>query len=128
MKHLTTIILTACLLAVPMTGCKKAATTPTQAIAPGYNNSADEIMGTALSGANGFYLHVQADIAAGKYTPGTSERTMLQSFNQALIIANTTYVAYHAGQTTQAAAQAAIDKATAIQTQIQNAIPSEVKP
>lgn len=107
---LTSIILTACLLAVPL-GCKTAATTtPTAALAPGYLNPQDQAMGQMLSGVHNFITSMQAQITAG-YVPGPTEKTALNALIATTSAADATYLAFHKGTATQAAAQTAINKA-----------------
>lgn len=102
------------------TGCKAASTTtPPQALAPGYTNSADQMMGQTIVGAHAFYVTIQADIAAGRYTPSAAEKTALNGFAVALNAAQIVYIGYHAGTSTQAQAQSAVNAVIAQQSALQ---------
>lgn len=99
------LILGLCLL--PMGGCKTASTT--QPLAPGYSNTADQQMGQILSGARAFYVSIQQQSAAGTLTLDPTVKVSLNDFGTSLNAAETVYLAYHNGQATQAAAQAAVN-------------------
>lgn len=128
MKRIILVTATAAaLLFLPM-GCKTpTSTTPPAALAPGFSSPADQTMDQVLVGAHNFYLDIQAQIAAGKYTPAPTEKTALNTFATAVNTAETVYLAYHNGTATQAAAQAAVDSVTAQQTALQNTITTGVK-
>lgn len=119
-RAITATILTLALL-VPM-GCKKAAATNPAVLAPGYTSQADQVMGQTLVGAHAFYATIQADVAAGKYTPAPAEKTALNNFAMTLNAAQTIYIGYHAGVNTQAQAQAAVDSLATQQTALQSTI------
>jgi hypothetical protein len=105
MKRFTVLcLLSASLL---MAGCTPATVAPP--LAPGYANQADQQMGQILSGARAFYTKIQADSASGATTLSPQEKSSFQSFGVAINAAEQVYLAYHNGQATQAAAQAAVN-------------------
>lgn len=115
-------ILLALALTIPLgtVGCKPAtSTTPATAVAPGYTSPADQTMGEILAAAHGFYARIQADIAAGTYTPAPAEKTTLNNFASALNSAQIAYLAFHNGVGSQAAAQAAVNQVQTQQTALQ---------
>ena len=116
--------LSAVLLCVPLilAGCKTTTGT-TPPLAPGYQNSADQQMGQILAGAHAFYQQIQQDSAAGTVALSAGEKTALNDLGTAINYAQTAYLAYHNGQGTQAAAQAAVDAVSAKQTAVQALIP-----
>jgi hypothetical protein len=104
-------------------GCVKAtSTTPAAALAPGYLNQADQVMGQSLVGAHAFYMTIQRDVASGKYTPSPTEKTTLNNFATALNTAQVIYVGYHAGVNTESQAQAAVNAVTSQQTAVQSSL------
>lgn len=120
------------------TGCKTVAGPPPP-LAPGYANTADQVMGETLAAANGFYHAIQCETQTMAWdlkskscvpdtkvtSPMTLGPTEAQSFNAfaiSLNTANAVYLSYHAGQATQAQAQAAIDTVQAQQNALQNSI------
>lgn len=132
-------------LCVPLmlAGCAKTTGT-TPPLAPGYQNSADQIMGQDLAAANGFYHTIQCETQGLNWsvttktcvsdskviTPMILSATEKQAFNAlatSLNVANPVYLSYHAGTATQAQAQAAIDQVKAQQNALQNMIPQAVK-
>ena len=117
-KVILAIALTASMM-MPV-GCVKTNTgTPTQALAPGYQNQADQVMGQTLVAAHTFYTTIQQDVATGKYKPSPAEKTVLNNFATTLNAAQTVYISYHAGAATQAQAQAAVNAVQAQQTSLQ---------
>lgn len=117
------ILVLALIVPLGTVGCVKPnANTPPAALAPGYQNSADQVMGQTLVGAHQFYATIQQDVAIGKYKPSPSEKTALNNFATALNAAQTVYISYHAGAATQAQAQAAVNSVTAQQTALQSAL------
>lgn len=121
MKRLAIGILSLALLGLP--GCKTATTTTApQTLAPGYLNSADEVMGETLVGAHAFYVTIQQDVANGKYAPSAAEKTALDNFATALNAAQVLYISYHAGVATQAQAQNAVNSVTIQQTALQSTL------
>jgi len=128
MKRLILVTATsAALLFLPM-GCKTpTSTTPPAALAPGFSSQADQTMDQVLVGAHEFYLNIQAQVAAGKFTPAPTEKTALNTFASAVNTAETVYLAFHNGTATQAAAQAAVDSVAAQQTALQSAITTGAK-
>jgi len=122
MKRITTVLLgLALLVPVGLAGCKTAATAPP--LAPGYMNQADELMGRTLAGAHAFYEKIQQQSAAGTVTLSAGEKVILNDLAQAINAADPAYLAYHNGQGTQAAAQAAIDLVSTKQAAVQAQIP-----
>ena len=120
-RVLLAIALTASMM-MPV-GCVKTNTaTPTQALAPGYVNQADQVMGQTLVAAHSFYATIQADVASGKYKPGPVEKTTLNNFATTLNAAQIVYISYHAGQATQAQAQAQVNAVSAAQTAVQSSL------
>ena len=117
----TAILALALLMPVGMTGCKTVTTT--QPLAPGYLNQADETMGRALAAAEAFYQKMQMQSATGVVTLSAAEKKVLNDLGTAINQADPLYLAYHNGQGTQAAAQAAIDQVTTQQAVVQAAIP-----
>lgn len=105
-------------LSIAMAGCAKP-NSPTPPLAPGYQNTSDQTMGQTLAAANAFYNRIQTDSAAGTVTLSAAEKTALNALATALNIANPTYLAFHNGTATQAAAQSAINDVTAKQQAVQ---------
>lgn len=93
-------------LAIVAAGCKGA--TVQQPLAPGYNNAADQQMGSILAGARGFYVQLQQDSASGKTVLSPTEKTALNDLGASINFAESVYLAYHAGTATEAQAQAAV--------------------
>lgn len=119
MKKLFAALMISAVLMGPM-GCVKAtSTTPAAALAPGYQNQADQTMGQALVAAHAFYVTIQQDVASGKYTPSPAEKTTLNNFATVLNSAQIVYISYHAGTATQAQAQASVNAVQAQQTAVQ---------
>ncbi len=99
------------ILPVAPTGCVQPTTAPpTQAIAPGYSNQADQQMGQILSGAHAFYQSIQQQSAAGTLTLDATTKAAFNSFGVSLNTAQSVYLAYHAGTATQAEAQAKVNQ------------------
>jgi len=96
----------ACLPVLILSGCKTSATVP---LAPGYQNAADQQMGEILAGARSFYTTIQSESASGKMVLSATEKTAFNDFGAAINAAEQVYLGYHAGTSTQAQAQAAID-------------------
>lgn len=110
MKRFTYLLLAATLF-VPAVGCKQqTATTAPQAVAPGYINAQDQVMGQTLKGVHAFIDNIRAQISTG-YVPGPTEKTALNALIATTNAADATYLAFHGGTATQAAAQAAINQA-----------------
>jgi hypothetical protein len=106
-------------LALPlMAGCAKS-TASTPPLAPGFSNSADQTLGTTLAAADAFYNKLQTDQAAGTFKPTAAEVTALNALQLALSAANPIYLAYHNGTGSLAAAQDAVNKVSAAQTNTQ---------
>ena len=119
MKKLFAALALSVVLMGPM-GCVKAtSTTPAAALAPGYQNQADQVMGQTLVAAHAFYATIQQDVASGKYTPSAAEKTTLNNFATVLNSAQIIYISYHAGAATQAQAQSAVNAVQAQQTAVQ---------
>lgn len=93
-----------------MTACTPSATPSTQALAPGYQNSADQQMGEILAGAHSFYTSIQQQSQAGTLTLDATTKAAFNQFGTALNAAQAVYLAYHNGQATQAAAQTAVNQ------------------
>lgn len=114
------ILLLALIVPMATVGCKPVTNNqPAQTLAPGYVNAADQSMGEILAAAHGFYTKIQADVAAGTYTPSATEKTALNNFSQALNSAQVAYLAFHNGVGSQAAAQTAVNQVQAQQTALQ---------
>lgn len=114
------VLILALIVPVTTVGCVKPnTTTPPAALAPGYTSPADQSMGEILAAAHGFYTKIQADVAAGTYTPSATEKTALNNFSQALNSAQVAYLAFHNGVGGQAAAQTAVNQVQAQQTALQ---------
>lgn len=114
------VLILALIVPVMTVGCVKPnTTTQSAALAPGYQNQADQVMGQTLVGAHAFYAQIQSDVANGKYAPSATEKTALNNFATALNTAQIVYLSYHAGQTTQAQAQAAVNSVVTQQTALQ---------
>lgn len=114
------------LLSIPfLVGCPSA-TTPTPPLAPGYQNSDDQLLGQSLAAVNAFRKSEEGNYncdatAAAANTCLTaaqkaSEKTLLNNFIQVVNLANQAYTAYHAGTQTLAQAQAAEQSAESAQT------------
>ena len=96
-------------LCLPLTACTPSTTPPAQALAPGYQNAADQQMGEILAGAHSFYDSIQQQSASGQLTLTTEQKTAFNAFGLALNSAQSVYLAYHGGQATQAQAQTAVN-------------------
>lgn len=116
-------ILLSLALSLPMIGCGAVqSTTPPATLAPGFSSQSDQTMDQTLVGAHKFYTDIQAQVAAGTYTPSATEKTSLNTFASALNTAQVVYLAFHAGTATLAQAQAAVTSVTSQQTVLQNTI------
>lgn len=105
-------ILLALALCLPMTGCGAAkSTTPPAALAPGYTSTADQTLGESLAAVNAFVKQEIINYAALPAAQQATEKTALNSLVSATNLANTAYVAFHAGTQTLAAAQSALTSA-----------------
>ena len=115
-------ILCLVLLCPILAGCPSATAPPPApaVIAPGYINAADQQMGQILAGARSFYVTIQTDSASGKVTLSATEKAAFNDFGMSLNLAETTYLAFHGGTATQAAAQAAVN----VVQQKQSALPA----
>lgn len=90
-------------------GCAPTVNPPTAPqLGAGYNNQADQDMGTILSGARAFYVSIQQQSAAGTLTLSPTVKTAFNDFGVSLNAAESVYLAYHNGTATQATAQAAV--------------------
>lgn len=89
--------------------------TPPAALAPGYNNQADQQMGSVLSGARAFYVSIQQQAQAGTLTLAPDVKAKFNQFGQYLNAAESTYLAYHNGTATQAQAQAQVNQVQSAQ-------------
>ena len=109
MKKLFAALALSAALMGPM-GCVKAtSTTPAAALAPGYQNTADQQMGEILAGAHAFYNSIAQQSAAGTLTLTPAVKLAFNSFGVTLNAAQTGYLSYHAGAATQAQAQAQVN-------------------
>jgi hypothetical protein len=99
------VFLLTCFSAV---GCTPTTTNPAQ-LAPGYQNAADQQMGSILSGARAFYVSIQQQSAAGTLTLTPAVKQAFNTFGVSLNAAEAVYLAYHNGTATQAAAQTAVN-------------------
>jgi hypothetical protein len=123
MRGITLVLLLGMLTA----GCTNPANTtpPPQALAPGYLNATDQQMGEALAAAHAFYVRIQTDVAAGKYTPSPVEKTALNNFAIALNTAQSLYLNYHASPSvvSEDAASHAVQNVQQQQAALQPTIP-----
>ena len=105
----------AILLCIPLmlAGCKTSTTAPP--LAPGYSNPQDQQIGQILAGARAFYVSIQQQSASGQLTLSPAEKTGFNDFGTALNAADSVYLAYHAGNATEAQAQAAANVVAAKQ-------------
>lgn len=118
MKKFLLPIALAC-LALPLAGCLKAtSTTAPAALAPGYANGDDQILGQALAGVNAFVSQEKINYARLTAAQQAPEKAPLNALIDAVDVANTAYAAYHAGSQTLAQAQAAEKSAEAAQTKL----------
>lgn len=106
--------MTLCLaLMLGLSGCSgsnpSTPTNPAQ-LAPGYQNQADQTMGSVLSGARAFYVSIQQQSQAGTLTLDPTVKASFNVFGTSLNAAETVYLAYHQGTATQAQAQAAVNQ------------------
>ena len=93
-----------------MIGCTPSANPPTAPqLGAGYNNAADQQMGSILSGARAFYTSIQQQSAAGTLTLTPAVKQAFNTFGVSLNAAEAVYLAYHNGTATQAAAQTAVN-------------------
>jgi hypothetical protein len=86
------VFLLTCFSAV---GCTPTTTTPAQ-LAPGYQNAADQQMGSILSGARAFYTSIQQQSAAGTLTLTPAVKQAFNTFGVSLNAAESVYLEYHA--------------------------------
>ena len=102
------------------TACTPSVNPPTAPqIGVGYNNQADQQMGSALSAARAFYVSIQQQYTAGTLTLTPDVKAKFNQFGQYLNAAEIIYLGYHNGVNTQAQAQTAVNQ---VQTS-QNALP-----
>lgn len=117
-------------LAIGLIGCGSVNST-TPPLAPGYFNSADQQMGSVLSGARTFYSTIQCETKGMNWSQSTStcvadptittltlsatEKSAFNGFGVTLNAAEAIYNSYHLGTSTQAAAQEAVDTVKAKQ-------------
>lgn len=94
-------------MALTSSGCKTSATAPP--LAPGYNNPADQQMGSILAGARALYEKIRTDSASGATTLSQAEKDAFNRLGVSINLAEQIYLAYHAGTATQAQAQAAVN-------------------
>ena len=121
-------ILLAIALCMPISlaGCHVTAATPVATLAPGYSSETDAQMGQVLKGARSFYSTVQCETKGLNWNAVASlcvadpnitsplvlsvaEKAAFNDFGKSLNLAETVYVAYHAGTATQADAQADVN-------------------
>ncbi|HEY3620738.1 MAG TPA: hypothetical protein VGK96_28375 [Candidatus Sulfotelmatobacter sp.] len=110
---LASILLAGALLA-PL-GCKTASA-PAAPPAPGYLNAQDQIIGQALASLDTFVRQATADYATLTPAQQASEKSALNNMVTAVNIANSLYLAYHNGTSTEAQAQTALVTAQSAQT------------
>lgn len=104
-----------CLLSAAMLAGCKPYTTAAPPLAPGYENQADQTMGSVLAGARAFFASIQQQSASGQVTLSATEKQAFNTFGVSLNAADSIYLAYHNGTATQAQAQAAVDQVKAQQ-------------
>lgn len=110
-RYLAALTVAACL-----TGCGAVKTVALPAtLAPGYSNSADQELGQSLAGVTGFRDQEVKNYATLAPALQAKEKTYLNTLIDAVNVANTAYVAYHAGFQTLAQAQDAYNKAQVAQ-------------
>lgn len=113
---------------VAAAGCNASANTPPTALAPGYSSVADQQLGQSLAAANALVLTEKdnyqcAPAAATRQTCLTAaqqaaEKSTLNTFIDAVTVANAAYSAFHAGSGTLATAQTAMSSATTAQSNL----------
>ena len=99
-------------LTIPLgtVGCVQPnSTTPPAALAPGYQNQADQQMGEILAGAHAFYNSIQQQVASGSLTMTPQVKASFNAFGVTLNGAQTVYLSYHSGAATQAQAQTQVN-------------------
>ena len=109
-------------LAIPLMGCPSNTATPTQPLAPGYQNQTDQTLGETLAAAHRFYLSVQSQSAAGTLVLTPTEKTAFNDFGISLNVADAAYLTYH--QTPTAANLVAAQNAVATVQSKQSALPT----
>jgi hypothetical protein len=105
-------------LALPFTvGCARdvKSTTPTAALAPGYNSTTDQSLGQSLAAVNAFVKQEKVNYAALPPSQQLVEKSYLNTLIDSTNLANATYTAYHQGTGTFDQAQAAYKNASAAQ-------------
>ena len=107
-------------------GCKSSSTTNPATLAPGYLNTADQVMGQTIQAARSFYTSIQSQIAAATYTPSATEKTALDAFGVTLNQAQLEYLAYHNGAQTEAQASSAVATLQNAQTQLTSQLPTAI--
>lgn len=90
--------------------CKPTASNP-QTLAPGYLNSQDQTMGTALAALNAFANQEKVNFAALPPDKQAVERPYLNDLIAAVNLADQAYTNYHGSTMTAAQAQNAINAA-----------------
>src|SRR5215472_14724714 len=105
MRRFARLTLCATLL---LTGCKVSSTTPPAAVAPGYANQTDQIIGQSLAALDAFVSQAQKDYLMLPAAQQTAEKGVLNNLIAAANAANRVYLAYHAGTQTEAQAQQAL--------------------
>lgn len=121
MKRIAVLVASLCIVFLTC-GCGTPNTTPPPAaLAPGYLSQTDQQMGEALAAAHAFYVQIQSDITAGKYTPSATEKTALNAFAASINAAQAAYLAYHASPTAanQTAASNAVQQVETQQATLQ---------
>lgn len=115
------LLLALCLpLATTTVGCNVQSTQPTQVLAPGYINQADQQMKGILDGAAAFYNRIKAESDAGRLVLTVSEKAAFNNLGVSINVAQPIYLAFHNGTGTQANAQNAVNAVSAQQTAVQN--------
>lgn len=122
MKRILLSLILLPLLILPLAGCPAASsTTPSAALAPGYLNSADQILGESLAAVNAFVNQEKINYAAETPAQQATEKPYLNGLITATDLANGAYLAYHQGSQTLPQAQAAFASAQQAQTALTTA-------
>ena len=104
-------------LSVSLLGCPSASS-PTQPLAPGYSTQADQTLGQSLAAVTAFRDQERINYASLTSAQQAAEKPYLNALIDSVNVANTVYLALHAGTATLAQAQTAYLNAQTAQTNL----------
>lgn len=109
------------LLALTFTGCLRTVQAPTPLI-PGAISQFDANAYKTLVAAHAYAESLSEQAKQGTYKPSPEEKLLVNQFILDLNAADTMYEAYHAGSTTEAQMQAALNVVSADQAKVTTAV------